>query len=129
MNIGEKLVITFLLSCEQLGLVIRMKTRDHLVLLPQKRSFLICPLLGSLWLFPSKITLSWPPLMGKRSLCSSPGQLLVAANRQRVEDRIYVDVLTPHIPRRFLYSSSRALSNAFRAASALFKSIASHSIN
>ena len=79
MNIGEKLVITFLLSCEQLGLVIRMKTRDHLVLLPQKRSLLICPLLGSLWLFPSKITLSWPPLMGKRSLCSSPDQLLVAA--------------------------------------------------
>merc|ERR1711989_49157 len=93
--------------------------RDHLILLPQKRSLLICPLLGSLWLFPSKITLSWPPLMGKRSQCSSPDQLLVAANRQRVEDEIYVDVLTPHIPRRFLYSSSRALSNAFRAASAL----------
>ena len=86
---------------------------------------------------PFGITLAFP-IQDHLVLAPSDGQKVSVllsrptvggCKRQRVEDEIYVDVLTPHIPRRFLYSSSRALSNAFRAASALFKSIASHSIN
>ena len=80
---------------------------------------------------PSKITS--PPRRDKRSRCFAPDRRLVAAKGKEMKIEVCVvlswwvhpaqkKALTPHSPTRFLYSSSRALSSACRAASALFES-------
>ena len=92
-------------------------TRDHW-------DHLVLPLLRPPCLWPFQDHLVLPPSEGQKVsvLLSRPSA--GGCNGQSKWLIIHVAILTPHIPSRFLYSSSRALSNACRAASALFRSIA-----